>query len=81
MFLSQMMTNPTTDVKSLWYLYLLFVNCRFEILILQLQKQQEELIRKRAANSTALAATGPRKKRKLDEALEGSSSSSTLVSI
>ena len=81
MFLSQMMTNRTTDVKSLWYLYLLFVNCRFEILILQLQKQQEELIRKRAANSMALAATGPRKKRKLDEALEGSSSSSTLLSI
>ena len=48
-FLSQMMTNRTTDVKSLWYLYLSFVNCRFEILILQLQKQQEELIRKRAA--------------------------------
>ena len=48
-FLSQMMTNRTTDVKSLWYLYLSFVNCRFEILILQLQKQQEELFRKRAA--------------------------------
>ena len=48
-FLSQMMTNRTTDIKSLWYLYLSFVNCRFEILILQLQKQQEELIRKRAA--------------------------------
>ena len=36
MFLNQMMTNRTTDVKSLWYLYLLFVNCRFEILLLQL---------------------------------------------
>lgn len=43
----------------------------------QLQQEEEELIRKRAANSTALAAIGPRKKRKLDEALEGSSSSST----
>jgi len=78
-----MMTNRTTDVKSLWYLYLLFifVNDPFEILILQLQQEEEELIRKRAANSTALAAIGPRKKRKLDEALEGSSSSSTPVSI
>ncbi|CAH3042814.1 unnamed protein product [Pocillopora meandrina] len=41
----------------------------------QLQQEEEEVIRKRAANSTALAAIGPRKKRKLDEALEGSSTS------
>lgn len=48
--------------------------------LLKLQQEEEEVIRKRAANSTALAAIGPRKKRKLDEALEGSSTS-TVVSI
>ncbi|EDO36684.1 predicted protein [Nematostella vectensis] len=36
----------------------------------QLQQEEEEIIRKREANNTALAAIGPRKKRKLDEALE-----------
>ena len=49
--------------------------------LLQLQQEEEELIRKRAANSTALAAIGPRKKRKLDEALEGGSPASKAVSI
>ena len=29
------------------------------------------MLRKRSANATALAAIGPRKKRKLDEALDG----------
>lgn len=48
--------------------------------LLKLQQEEEEVIRKRAANSTALAAIGPRKKRKLDEAMEGSSTS-TVVSI
>ena len=44
----------------------------------KLQQEEEEVIRKRAANSTALAAIGPRKKRKLDEALEGSSTSAAV---
>ena len=38
---------------------------------MQLQMEEEEMNRKRAANRTALEAIGgPRKKRKLDEALE-----------
>ena len=49
------------------------------IFFFQLQQEEEELIRKRAANSTALAAIGPRKKRKLDEAIEGTSSSLAQV--
>jgi len=44
----------------------------------KLQQEEEEVIRKRAANTTALAAIGPRKKRKLDEALEGSSTSTAV---
>ena len=47
----------------------------------KLQQEEEEVIRKRAANSTALAAIGPRKKRKLDEILEATSSTSTAVSM
>ncbi|CAB3988876.1 transcription initiation factor TFIID subunit 4-like [Paramuricea clavata] len=46
----------------------------------QLQLEEEETLRKRAANKTALDAIGPRKKRKLDEALnntEGSPGAST----
>ncbi|KAK3744460.1 hypothetical protein QZH41_012884, partial [Actinostola sp. cb2023] len=49
----------------------------------QLQQEEEDIIRKREANNTALAAIGPRKKRKLEESLEvynsspGSSSSNT----
>ena len=39
------------------------------------------MLRKRAANSTALAAIGPRKKiRKMDEVLEGSSPSTQVRS-
>lgn len=35
-----------------------------------MQQEEEDMNRKRAANQTALEAIGPRKKRKLDEALE-----------
>jgi hypothetical protein len=37
--------------------------------LFQLQLEEEETLRKRAANKTALDAIGPRKKRKLDDAL------------
>ena len=58
-----------------------FLMSALKYCLLQLQQEEEELIRKRAANSTALAAIGPRKKRKLDEALEGGSPASKAVSI
>ncbi|XP_028392771.1 transcription initiation factor TFIID subunit 4-like [Dendronephthya gigantea] len=41
----------------------------------QLQLEEEETLRKRAANKTALDAIGPRKKRKLDEALNNAEGS------
>ena len=43
-----------------------------------MQQEEEEMNRKRAANRTALEAIGgPRKKRKLDEALESLSKAQT----
>ena len=45
----------------------------------QLQQEEEELLRKRAANKTALEAIGPRKKRKLDEALESLSTAHVSI--
>lgn len=52
-----------------------YLNKDYDCVCFQLQQEEEEIIRKREANNTALAAIGPRKKRKLDEALEGYTSS------
>lgn len=43
------------------------------LLVFQMQQQELAQIRQREANLTALAAIGPRKKRKMDSPVRGSS--------
>ena len=59
----------------------MFFTCKLLLLLLlffKMQMEEEEINRKRAANRTALEAIGgPKKKRKLDEALESLQNSQT----
>ena len=86
-----MIDDYTTNSHDLTYIFLLkvarryffsfgvkglMVLCTYCASVFQLQQEEEEMLRKRAANTTALAAIGPRKKiRKLGDVLEGGSSS------